>query len=145
MRVDRHIAPEQQGNAATRAPFLEHAHGTGHAFCIAGKEQHRHAVVTFGRQDVAAFLGFLAEEAMRNLEQDASAVARVLLEPDTTTMLEVHEHRKGVVDHLMGFAALKVSQRPDTACVVLEFGAVKPLGAFHRFDNHCSALFHDAP
>ena len=79
---------------------------------------------------MTAFLGFLAEEAVWDLEQNAGAVARVLLEPDAAAMLEVHEHRKRIVDHLVRSAALQMGQSSDAARIMLEFGTVEPAGAF---------------
>jgi len=63
-----------------------------------GKKTMANAVVTLVGKQVAALLGLLAEEAMGHLEEDAGTIAGVLLESLPPTMLEVHEHRKGIVE-----------------------------------------------
>jgi len=92
VRVNGHVPPEQQGHAAARAAFLEDPHRAFHALGVRGQEQHGHAVVPLGGQQVAAFLRLLAEESVGNLEEDARAVARVLLQAHAAAVLEVHEH-----------------------------------------------------
>lgn len=73
----------------------------------------------------AALLRLFAKEAMRYLDEDARAIARVGLEANTTAMLEIDENRKRVVDDLMRAHALEVCQRPDTARIMLELAAVQ--------------------
>ena len=66
---------------------------------------------------------------MRHLKQNARAVAGVLLETHTAAVLQVDEHRKRVVDHLMRPLALQVRQRADAACVMFEFRPVQALAS----------------
>ena len=125
MGIDRDIAPEEQRHAVARASFLEHANGAVDSLLILGQEQHGHAIVAFGWEQMTAFLRLFTEEAMRHLKKDAGAVAGVLLEPNTTSVFEVHEHRQGIVDHLMRPLALEVGQSPDSAGIVLELGTIQ--------------------
>ena len=126
VRVDGDFAPEEQRQAALSAAFLEQALCDLDAAFVLREEQHGDAVVAFVGQQVAAFLGLLAEEVVRHLEQDAGAVAGVALQARATTMLKVDENRQGVVNHLMRTDALEVSQRADAARVMLELRTIEP-------------------
>ena len=128
MRVDRHLAPEQQGHALLGASVLEHAARVAVALGVLREEQHGDAVVALGRQDVPLALRLPAEQAVRDLEQHAGAVARVLLQPLAAAVLQVHEHRKRIVEHGVRALAAKARQRADAACVVLVLRSVQPLG-----------------
>ena len=56
---------------------------------------------------------------MRRLEEDAGAVARVLLRPDRAAVLEVHEHRERLLDDVVRGAPLHVHDEAEAAGVVL--------------------------
>ena len=62
---------------------------------------------------------------VRHLEEDARTVAGVLLEARAPAMLEVHEHRERVVEHLVRPLSRDTRQRTDAACIVLELRAIK--------------------
>ena len=105
---------------------------------------HGHAVVALVGQQMAVALGLHAEEAVRNLEQDARAVAGVPLQAHAAAVLQVHEHGQRIVQHLMRALAVQVGDGADTAGVMFEFGPVQRLlpgrcsrvplrGAGHRF------------
>ncbi len=64
---------------------------------------------------------------MRNLEQDASAVAGVLLESRTTAVLQVNQNGQCVVQDLVMALAVDIGKRADATCIVVEFGAIKAL------------------
>ena len=128
MRVDRHLAPEQQGHAAGGAALFEDALGVGHALLVLRQKQHRHAVIALFREDLSALLGLLAKEAVRDLEEDAGAVAGVALEPDAAAVLEVDEDGEGVVENLVALVPVDARERSDAAGVVLEFGTPEGAG-----------------
>ena len=138
MRVYRHIAPKQQGDAALCTALLEDAHAGCHAFRIHWQKHHGHAVIALVGQQAPVLLRFLAEEAVRNLKQDARTVAGVLLEAHAAAVLQVHEHGQRIVDHLVGTLSLQVGERADAACVVFEFLTVQTLigRVFHRRAFH---------
>ena len=125
MRVNRDLAPEEHGNAASRATVLEDAPRIAHALLILREEEHGHGVASLIGKDVAALLSLLAEEVVRHLEEDARTVAGVLLEARAPAMLEVHEHRERVVEHLVRPLSRDTRQRTDAACIVLELRAIK--------------------
>ena len=80
MRIDRHLAPKEQRHAGLGTALLKHAAGILYALVVLREEQHGHAIVALCRQNLAALLSLFTEKVMRNLEQDAGAVAGVLLE-----------------------------------------------------------------
>ena len=124
VRVDGDGAPEQQGQAGCRAPLFEHASRVERAALILREEQHCDAVVALLRQDLPAFLRLLAEESMRDLEEDARAVPGVALKSHAPAVLEVDECGKRVVKDLMTARPVDVGECGDAAGVVFEFGAV---------------------
>ena len=101
MRVDGHLSPEEQGDALLGAALLEDAARHLRALRVLREEDHGHAVLALVGEQVAVLLSLLAEEAVRNLEQDAGAVAGVSLQALTTAVLEVHKERERVVEQLV--------------------------------------------
>ncbi len=124
--IDGHLAPEKQGQAGLRAAFLEDALGNLYASLVLGEEEHGHAIIALVRQKMAAFLRFLAEEMMGDLEQDTGTVARVVLQALTAAMLQIHKDRQGIVDHLVRADALQMGQRANAARVMLELRTIQP-------------------
>ena len=126
VRVDGHLAPEHQRDAALRAALLERALRIAHARgVVVREEEHGHAVIALVGQKLTLLLGFLAEEAVRDLEQHAGAIAGVALQAGAAAMLKVHEHGKRIVEHGMAALALQVGQRADAARVVFVAGSVQ--------------------
>ena len=126
MRVDGHLAPEHQRDAALRAALLERALRIAHARgVVVREEEHGHAVIALVGQQLAFLLGFLAEETVRDLEQHAGAIAGVALQAGAAAMLKVHEHGKRIVEHGMAALAFQVGQRADAARVVFVAGSVQ--------------------
>ena len=67
---------------------------------------------------------------MRFLNEDARAVARVVLMPDRAAMIQVDQDLLTVRDELMGFFALDVDDKANAARIVLKLRVVESL--FHR-------------
>ena len=127
VRVDRHLAPKEQRHAGLGAALLKHAAGILYALVVLWEEQHGHTIVALCRQNLAALLGLFTEKVMRNLEQDASAVAGVLLESRTTAVLQVNQNGQCVVQDLVMALAVDIGKRADATRIVIEFGAIKAL------------------
>ena len=87
VRVDWHIAPEEQRDSLFDATIFEDAHGLCDAVFVGGEEEHGHTVISLIGQQAAALLRFLAEETVRDLQQDAGAIARVALEANAAAVL----------------------------------------------------------
>ena len=138
MRVNGHATPEHQGHAALGAALLEDADGGSdglgvcHAIGLAalvgvGEEEHGHAVVALVGQQLALLLRLLAKEAVGHLEQHAGAIAGVALEALATAVLEVHEHRQGIVKRLVAAHAFELGDGANAARIMLVAGAIQPL------------------
>ena len=127
VRVDRHLAPKEQRHVGLGAALLKHAAGILYALVVLRKEQHGHAIVALCRQNLAALLSLFTEKVMRNLEQDASAVASVLLESRAAAVLQVDQNGQRIVQNLVMALTVDIGKRADATCVVVEFGAIKAL------------------
>ena len=127
VRVDRHLAPKEQRHAGLGAALLEHATGILYALVVLREEQHGHTIVALCRQNLAALLGLFTKKVMRNLEQDASAVAGVLLESRAAAVLQVDQNGQRIVQNLVMALTVDIGKRADATCIVVEFGAIKAL------------------
>ena len=124
--IDGNLAPKQQGQTSLRTTFFENALGNLYATLVLGEKEHSHAIVAFIGKKVTVLLRFLAEEVVRNLEQDTGAIARIVLQTLTTAMLQIDKDRKGIVDHLMRAHTLQMCQRANTARIMLELRTIQP-------------------
>ena len=127
VRVDRHLAPKEQRHAGLGAALLKHAAGILYALLVLREEQHGHAIVALCRQNLAALLGLFTEKVVRNLEQDAGAVAGILLESCAAAVLQVDQNGQRIVQNLVMALTVDIGKRADTTCIVVEFGAIKAL------------------
>ena len=127
VRVDRHLAPKEQRHAGLGAALLEHATGILYALVVLREEQHGHTIVALCRQNLAALLGLFTKKVMRNLEQDASAVAGVLLESRAAAVLQVDQNGQRIVQNLVMALTVDIGKRADATSIVVEFGAIKAL------------------
>ena len=127
VRVNRHLAPKEQRHAGLGAALLKHAAGILYALLVLREEQHGHAIVALCRQNLATLLSLFTEKVMRNLEQDTSAVAGVLLESGATAVLQVDQNGQCIVQNLVMALTVDIGKRADAACIVVEFGAIKAL------------------
>ena len=76
-----------------------------------------------------AFLRDLLEERVRHLHQHAGAVAGVGLAAAGAAMVEIAQDLDGLLQDLVGLAALHVDDEADAAGVVLELRIVETLFA----------------
>ena len=85
--------------------------------------------VVAGLRQLEADLGGLArEEGVRNLHQNAGAVAGARIGADRAAMFEVAENADRVGDDLMRLLALDVGDEADAAGILLQARIVKALG-----------------
>ena len=126
--VGRHVAPAEQlqplgldlvgDDALDHLPpggFLRHEQGADGVFA--------------GLRQLEADLGGLAlEEGVRDLHQDAGAVARARIGADRAAMLEIAEDADRVGDDLMRLLALDIGDEADAAGILLERGIVETFG-----------------
>ena len=69
----------------------------------------------------------LGEELVRDLDQNAGAVACARVGADRAAMLEIAEDGEGILDQLVRGAALDVGNEADPAGILFERGIVKSL------------------
>ena len=127
VRVDGHLAPKEQRHAGLGAALLKHATGILYALVVLWEEQHGHAIVALCRQNLAALLSLFTEKVMRDLEQDAGAIAGVLLESRAAAVLQVDQNGQRIVQNLVMALTVDIGKRADATCIVVEFGAIKAL------------------
>ncbi len=72
-------------------------------------------------------VGLLHEEGMRDLHQDAGAVARARVGADRAAVLQIAQDGERVLDQLLRLAALDVGDEADAAGILLERRIVKSL------------------
>jgi hypothetical protein len=123
--VVRHLAPAEQRQAFLR-DFLRI--GIENDLPPFGVVRHEHradrVVAGLGQHDVELF-GFADEELVRDLHQDARAVAGARIGADRAAMFEVAQDRNRVLDDLVRLAALDVGDEADAAAILVEAGIVE--------------------
>ena len=95
---------------------------------LARHEQRADRVVA-GLGQLEADLGGLAlEEGVRNLHQNAGAVAGARIGADRAAVFEIAENAERVGDDLVRFPALDVGDEADAAGILFQAGIVETLG-----------------
>jgi len=127
-RVDRNVAPAQQHLTlrAHRALDLFLAGEPGGR--LLGQEHHAHAILPRGRELDAERSHLLPVAGVRNLDQDAGAVAHQPVGPDRAAMVEVLQDEQPVLDDAVALRALDVGDEAHPAGIVLA-GAIVESGS----------------
>ncbi len=130
--VDRHVAaPAEDFQAFLRRHLLEALAHDLAALGVARHEQNADAVLAGGGKLDAERLGLAGEELVRDLHQDAGAVAGARVGADRAAVLEVAEDLQRVGDDLVRLAALDVGDEADAAGILVEPRIVEPLRVRH--------------
>lgn len=133
--VERAVVPSISGATGTsRQPRtvrpssphdpLDGVDGLGAVLVLDGQEGHADGVVTGGGQLEA---GGFAQERVRDLEQDARAVARVGFGAGGSAVFQVAQDGERLLHEIMARLAGEGGHKADTAGVVLVAGVVHPL------------------
>ncbi|MNL05170.1 hypothetical protein D3C87_1257530 [compost metagenome] len=117
--VHRHVTPAQHDLAFQAHRALELLLAGQARGVFLRQEDHAHAVLAVRRQGHALLGHFLAVELVRDLDQDAGAVAHQLVGAHGAAMVEVLEDLQALRDDLVRLAALDVRNHADAAGVVL--------------------------
>jgi hypothetical protein len=126
--VHRHVAPAQhdlafEAHGAFQLLLARQARGV-----FLRQEDHAHAVFAGGRQ-LHALLGHLfAVELVRDLDQDAGAIAHQRVGTHGTPVVQVLKDLQTLRNDLVGFLALDMRHHADAAGVMLVGGVVQALG-----------------
>jgi len=93
-----------------------------------GQKGHADAVLAFGGQAEAEARALADEELVRDLDEDAGAVAGFGIAAAGSTVGEVDEDLDAFGNDVMGFVAFDAGDEADAAGVVLVAGVVEALG-----------------
>ncbi len=116
------------------------------AMLIDRQKDHGHAIGAGLGQLDPQFPALARKKDMRNLDQDACAVARFRIATRSATMCELEQDLKALTDDLVAFFSANAGNKAHSARVVLVTWMVKPLwrhtskttiGLFNR----CMAAF----
>ena len=128
--VYRHLAPCQKLQPLLAGDYLEQLHGLCPQVLILGEEEHSHAVLPLVAQPDVQFLGYLGEELVADLQQDAHAIAGLALGVLTGAVLQPLHNGQRIVHGLVTFASLDVHHSADAAGIVLKLWVVQTKGGF---------------
>ena len=127
--VHRRIAPANHRQALFLGDALDDALALQPAVLVHGQKAHGHAIGARLRQRHSQFAALAREKDMRNLNQNARAVARLRIATRRSAMGEVDEHLKTLADNVMALFAANAGDQPHAAGVVLVARVIKPLRA----------------
>jgi hypothetical protein len=121
--VHGHVAPADEALALGRDGVGEELLELGCTPGVAGEEDDADAVGSRGRQLPA---DGVAEERVRQLDQDPRAVAGLGIGPGRAAVLHVDERGEGALQRLVGGDPVQARDEGDAAGVVLVGGVVEP-------------------
>jgi hypothetical protein len=125
--VDRRVAPAEDGEAFLADDALQDAF-TGQALMrLHGQERHADAIFAFGGQAEAERGALAGEELVRDLNEDAGAVAGFGIAAAGAAVRQVDEDLDALRDDVVGFVALDAGDEANAAGVVFVAGMVQAL------------------
>jgi hypothetical protein len=139
MGVGGHIAPAEHHLAFGTGSALDLFLAGEAGGVLLGQEDHADTVFTGGRQGHALLGHLFAEKGIRNLDQDAGAIALQRVGTDRTPVVQVLEDLETLIDDLVSSVALDMCDEADTTGVMFVGGVVKTLlqGKIHLvFPRH---------
>ena len=125
--VDRRVAPTENGQAQLLRGLFDNAFAEHALLRIDGQKDHAHAIFARCGQREAQLGAFALEKSVRNLDQDAGAVARLRIAPASAAMGQIDQDLDALEDDVVRFVALDVGDESDATPVVLILGGIKPL------------------
>ena len=125
--VDRHVAPAEQRQALVLDRLLDDLLGDLPPVLVARHEEVADAVLAGLRQGDADRRALLGEEPVRDLDQDAAAVAHHRIGADGAPVGKVPEDREPLLDDGVRLHVLHVGDEADAAGVLLVLRVVESL------------------
>ena len=146
--VDRRVAPAEHGQPLLARGFLHDAFAEDSVLRIDGKKYHPDAIFAGrGKRETEA-RAFALEKSVRNLNQDARAVARLRIAAARAAMREIDQNLNTLQHDIVGFLPFDIGDETEAASVVLVLRAVHALrfGQARKWVDgfHFAPLFHDA-
>ncbi len=125
--IDRDVAPAEHDLAFGHDRTLD-LFFTGQARSgFLGHEHHAHAVLTGQRKAHAQLRHLLPVELVRDLDQDACAIALQRVGTDRTAVIQVLQDLEALQHDVVGFPALDVGDETHAAGIMFIGGVVKTL------------------
>ncbi len=121
------IAPAEDGEPFLADDALEDAFAGEALVGLDGQEGHADAVFAFGGEGEAEGGAFAGEELVRDLDEDACAIAGFGIAAAGAAVGEVDEDLDALLDDVVGFMAFDAGDEADTAGVVFKGGVVESL------------------
>jgi hypothetical protein len=128
-RIHRYVAPAQEVQALIRDGLADDLLDELEALRVARHEQVADAIFALLGQPDAELGAFGREEAVRDLDQDAAAVAHLRVCAHGAPVVEVEENLQALLDDAVGPAVLHVGDEADAAGILLMGRIVEPLGS----------------
>ena len=125
--VDRHVAPAEQDQALVGDRPLDRFAHQRETVRIARHEQMADSVMSRLRKGETERGAFLLQEAMRDLHEDAAAVAHLGIGADGAAVVEVPQDVEALRDDGVRFAVLHIDDEADPAGILLVVRIVEAL------------------
>ncbi len=116
--VHRHVAPAQQRLAFGLDLVGDDFFAGGARFRVARQEQHADAVFAGSGQSDFILGERLAQECVRDLEQDTGTVARQRIGADRTAVRQVLQYLQPLAHAVVTFLTFYMRDESDTACIM---------------------------
>ncbi len=106
-----------------------------------GKKHHSDSVFAGRRQCKAKLRTFALEKGVRNLDQNARAVARLRIATACAAMRQINQDLDALQDDVVRFLPLDIGDKAHAAGVMLILGTVKPLSLRQTQKRICRLHF----
>ena len=145
--VGGHVAPADERHALALDHLQPDVADHLPPIRIARHEQGADRVFARLRQGEAEPVGLLGEELVRDLHQDAGAVAGARIGADRAAVLQIAQDGERVLDQLVRFLALDVGDEADAAGILVERRIVETLRdrAWRRLEARRARVRRGAP
>src|SRR5262249_54792083 len=125
--VARHIAPAEKSHSFARDLFREDLLDLPAPRLFTRHEQHTDRILARSRQREAEFSGLLGKEPVRNLNQNAGAVAGARIGAHGASMFEVQQNSQRVRNDRVRLPSFDVGNEADATRVLVEGWIIKAL------------------
>ena len=132
--IHRRIVPAQHSETFLARDPLQDAFGDQAMRRLHRQKYHAHAVLARRRQREAQLFTLAREEFVRDLDQDAGAIASFRIAAAGAAVREIDQDLQPFENNLVRLLALGVDHKADTAGVVLVSGVVQTL-RFRKSDH----------
>ena len=134
--VDRHLAPAHQLQTS-REDFAVHVLARGFGLGrILIEEHHAHGILP-GQFDAELLLGDRAQELIRLLDQQATAITGLAIGVDTAAVSHAGEGLNSGLEQVMASLTLHMGDQAEAAVILELIRTVQT--CFHRGDSHQAA------